>query len=1335
MQRIVFRSDAEQIEPGGDSDSVAAVTANRHVTLVFPATRAEYERALAGIEAIVHHGDETLPGRVPAAPTDGAAYVATTDTQRRAWSLPDIADAGREGERRPVAVMAPRDAIRTLLGGAAHGQDSWREGDLRQAGAEAEVGGAQRPVTDIVNLKEGRGRIPPGSRQAFDALSRSMQLDAARGKLGAAIELLERKTLPALEQSHRTLATLSRRPITRQRQSEACETDPLLDPDERLAGVCWAVRRRFDRAERALAPLTSSALAEVEPKPAEVRRSLRACDRDAIDTKRLDEVIEQLGAALPAWGHAVSRVIDRLCRLAVIRRGLQEGGWDDASLRTLQSLVRDIDAVRGSLDDTEALEDDLSAARSAIEAVEKHWASAGSLAAETRELLGRIEAADLPVRVLDEALHEVRRSLTATYETAATSLDRVRLLIRLPWVRRAPERVELSRAMAGLEASHAGCRRVKDRIRRFLAVRTLHGTAWTVEACRGADSTGGGFGGPAAIVVRQPLPAAPSPILCFAGPPGCGKTSLAKVIGEALGRPCVKVPLGGVWDEAHVRGLPPSFRAPGPGLIVRGLEEAGVRNPVVILDEIDKVGRRTSNVGNPAAALLEVLDPAQNSAFVDRYAGVPVDLSEVLWIGTANDLDAMPAPLRDRMDVIEVPGYTDEEKLAIVKRHLERIIEGSGLAVERLWTGGPGVTPREQTDAGPAGVAAPPALVVETVDREAASEEGPGPEAAPGPSLPVEMTDAAIRGVIRGHTCEAGVRHLLRLVGAVCEEVACRRVAAGDTAPVLIVAHEDERAGAPATRRLTVEQLLGPSRHEALPEQVRDVVAREQDRVMGLPRADPEAAGAADWIEVVTDLPWNRRAARVDGSAVKPALDRAHIGCEEQKQRLLDHLAAGDADGAPAAAGELPCLVGPSGVGKTALARSLAAALGRGFVEVPLAGARDAAAIRGIARPRPDAAPGRLVAALRQLAAPAERGAADPVVVLDRLDQLAEGTAADALLDALDPDRNHVFRDQYVGLPIDLSAVTWLATAADPERVPGTLRDRLDVVPLPGYCEAEKLRIAVEHVVPRRLARHGLTPERLSFSPAAIRRLIRGYTREAGVKHLDRLVGDFTRRVARLGREDGRWPGEVGPEALGAGIAEPPFRESEFADRTRRPGVAVGLGVSPAGGRLGIVEARCLPGRGAVRVTGTLGTTMRESASVALTWVREHAHRLDALALAFDWTDIHVHLPAGGRRQDGPSAGVTIVTAVVSVLTGKAVRAGVAMTGEITLSGDVLPVGSIEEKLLAAERCGTAHVIVPAANRADVMSVGDELRREIAVRYAETIDDVLQVALPGVLRE
>ena len=399
MQRIVFRADDERTEPGGGNDSAAAVTATRHVTLVIPATRAEYEQVRTGVDGIVRHGDETLPGRVPAAPIVGAAYVATTDAQRRAWSLPDLTCAGREDDGATVAVMAPCDAIRTLLGSDARGPDARPEGAVPPAGAEAVDGGAQRAVADIVNLKEGRGRIPPGSRQAFDELSGGTQLDAARAKLDAAIELLERKTLPALERSQRTIETLTQRPIIMQRLSEACDTDPSLDPDERLAAVCWAVRRRFDRAERALAPLTASALAEVEPKPAEVRRSLRACDADEIDTKRLDEVIEQLGVALPAWEHAVSRVIDQLCRLAVIRRGLQKGGWDDASLRTLQSLVRDIDAVRGSLEDTEALDDDLTAARSHLETVEKHWKSAGSLEAETRELLGRIEAADLPVRV------------------------------------------------------------------------------------------------------------------------------------------------------------------------------------------------------------------------------------------------------------------------------------------------------------------------------------------------------------------------------------------------------------------------------------------------------------------------------------------------------------------------------------------------------------------------------------------------------------------------------------------------------------------------------------------------------------------------------------------------------------------------------------------------------------------------------------------------------------------------------------------------------------------------------------------------------------------------
>ena len=748
----------------------------------------------------------------------------------------------------------------------------------------------------------------------------------------------------------------------------------------------------------------------------------------------------------------------------------------------------------------------------------------------------------------------------------------------------------------------------------------------------------------------------------------------------------------------------------------------------MILDEIDKVGRRTSNVGNPSAALLELLDPAQNTAFVDRYAGLPIDLGEVPWIGTANDLEAMPAPMRDRMDVIEVPGYTDEEKIAIVRRHLDRIIESSGLAVERLWTGGPGVTPRERTDAGRDAATARPPLRVEAADHAAPP---------PAPSLPVEITDAAIRAVIRGHTCESGVRQLLRLVGAVCEEVACRRVTTGDGSPVLIVAHESERPDAPATRRLRVDQVLGSAQHETVPDAVRDVVAREQERVMALPRADPEAARAFDWIEVATDLPWNRRAVRVGGPAVKPALDRAHVGCEQQKQtaarpsggRRRGHEPGGSRRAA-VPDGDRPASARPRWRGRWRRA------LGRGFVEVSLAGVRDAEAIRGIARPRPRCGagmPGDRPAATRSTvrvqgrrpggrarpARPAGRGARrrrtaprsrprpQPRVSRSLCRTADRSVGSDVAGDRGRPGTG----SRYAARPPGRDIAAWLlreresadrGRARHPAPVGAARVDARAVVVLPGGHPVPDPRVY---------------PRGGGEAPRPARRRLR------------------PARGAPFGREDGRWPGEVGPEALGAGIAEPPFREGEFADRTRRPGVAVALGVSPAGGRLGVVEARCFAGRGAVRITGTLGTTMREWASVALTWVREHAHRLDALALAFR-LDRHPRAPAGGgRRQDGPSAGVTIVTAVVSVLTGKAVRPGVAMTGEITLSGDVLPVGSVEEKLLAAGRCGMAAVVVPTANRPDVMSVGDELRREIAVHYAATIDDVLNAALPGALRE
>ena len=400
----------------------------------------------------------------------------------------------------------------------------------------------------------------------------------------------------------------------------------------------------------------------------------------------------------------------------------------------------------------------------------------------------------------------------------------------------------------------------------------------------------------------------------------------------------------------------------------------------------------------PSAALLEVLDPQQNHAFHDCYVDVPVDLSEVLFIATANRLETVPAPLHDRMEVIEVPAYSAEEKVPIVRRHLlPQQIAAGRLRAGRLWTGLP----------------------------EAACGER---SAAAGDAAPVEMTDAAIRALIRNHTCEAGVRDLNRLVGAVCEHVACRRVGAGDAAPVTVVAdaQEAERLPTSAQRYLTIEELFGAPRYGSLPDAVRDAVSREWERVSALHPADAEAAATRAWIEVVEDLPWNRpaRGRQPEAAELRRLLDSVYVGRDAEKEQVLDHLAArgltrqaacstaaaGEGeesvgvDAAPA--GAILCFWGPPGVGRTAFAAAVAAGLGRRCVRVSLAGADDAAAVRGVARSAREPAPGRIVTALRQSGQATERQRSDPVCVLGGIDRMNDA-AAHALLDVLDPGRNH----------------------------------------------------------------------------------------------------------------------------------------------------------------------------------------------------------------------------------------------------------------------------------------------------------------------------------------
>ena len=667
----------------------------------------------------------------------------------------------------------------------------------------------------------------------------------------------------------------------------------------------------------------------------------------------------------------------------------------------------------------------------------------------------------------------------------------------------------------------------------------------------------------------------------------------------------------------------------------------------------------------------------------------------VLFIATANDLAGTPAPLRDRLEVIEAPGYTDEEKVDIVRRNLWGAqLEAAGLTGGGFWTRPPVVTP--------AGARAGRQVTVEVLEGELDGET----------AAPVEITDAAALEVVRGHICEAGVRELSRQLGPICEGVASRRVESGDTAPVTVVAVAGEAAGlASSRRRLTVAELLGPPRYDSLPDRVRDALSRERDRVLGLHPADPEAVAAQAWLEVAAGLPWRREVEeRLDAVLFRQALDREHVGRGREKDQALDYLVARQtaAETHAAAGGGVAatflCLAGPSGVGRTAFARALASALTRRFVRVSLAGAADPAALHGVARPASDAGAGRLVDALRRLGPLPGRAGDNPLVLLGELDQLGEA-AAEALLRALDPVSNRAFRDRYLGLPLDLAGVLFVAAASDPGRIPPLLRQRLEVLPLAGYTDAEKQLIAVRHLVPHRVAKHGLSAEDLSFSPAALGLLTGGYVREPGVRGLDDLIrhglpqsGPPAGGRSPAARGDGA--GDGGPVARGAAVP--------------RPG---GRGADPPGGRRP-GSGRDSRGRGRARRRGGAPPRRRPVA-------RDRDGRADGDRIGERRPDVGA-LQRGPARRARPRAERRHRRA-------RPPGRGRPVEGELTLSGTVEPVGGIRQKALAACRAGMAEAVLPAANAADIAEhFGCELPGGISVRYARTMDDVLEVVLPDV---
>jgi ATP-dependent Lon protease len=516
-----------------------------------------------------------------------------------------------------------------------------------------------------------------------------------------------------------------------------------------------------------------------------------------------------------------------------------------------------------------------------------------------------------------------------------------------------------------------------------------------------------------------------------------------------------------------------------------------------------------------------------------------------------------------------------------------------------------------------------------------------------------------------------------------------------------------------------------------LPEEVSKQVDRELGRLERLQPAMAEYGVVRTYLEWIASLPWDTSTVdNLDLAHAREVLDADHYDIEKVKERILEFLAVRSLRGGRDSShvGSILMLVGPPGVGKTSLGRSIARALGRQFERISVGGVRDESEIRGHRRTYIGAMPGVIIRALR------DAGANNPLFMIDEIDKMGadfRGDPSSAMLEVLDPEQNDTFRDHYLDLPFDLSGVIFVTTANNLDTIPGPLLDRMEMIQLAGYTEDEKLQIAKRYLVARQIERNGLTAARISFTDAGLRAIISGYTREAGVRQLEREIGMVVRKIARQAAE--------GTLKRKVTVTEPRVREllgrrtihAETRRRTSRPGVATGLAWTPAGGDVLFVEASAMPGKGGLTITGQIGDVMRESAQAALTYVRSSVATVvpDLPDGWFGDHDIHIHVPAGAIPKDGPSAGVTMVTALASLLTGRPVRSDVAMTGEVTLTGQVLPIGGLKEKALAAQRSGIKTVIAPELNEPDIEEIPEHLRRQLRFVFVSDVGQVLEAAL------
>ena len=520
-----------------------------------------------------------------------------------------------------------------------------------------------------------------------------------------------------------------------------------------------------------------------------------------------------------------------------------------------------------------------------------------------------------------------------------------------------------------------------------------------------------------------------------------------------------------------------------------------------------------------------------------------------------------------------------------------------------------------------------------------------------------------------------------------------------------------------------LEELRQSLKRAGLPRDVQKEADKQLRRLAGMHADSSEANVVRTYLDWLAELPW-RKTSRdmLDIARAKQILDEDHYGLDKIKDRILEFLSVRKLN--PQSKGPILCFAGPPGVGKTSLGRSIARALGRKFQRLSLGGMRDEAEIRGHRRTYIGAMPGRIVQALKQA------GTRNPVIVLDEVDKLGSdfrGDPSSALLEVLDPEQNNTFSDHYLNVPFDLSKVMFLCTANHLDTIPAALRDRMEVISLPGYTLQEKTAIARRHLLPKKIEENGLKPDDVVMDDAAIEQVIKGYTREAGLRNLERELGSICRKLARKRAEGQEGSFTVDAATVGTLLGAPRYVEDE-REKTLIPGMALGLAWTAAGGEVLTVEVNAVKGKGTLLLTGQLGDVMKESAQAALSYIRSRAETLGVPEDFHDTLDLHVHVPDGATPKDGPSAGVTLTTALISALTGRPVRADLCMTGEITLRGRVLPVGGIKEKILAGVARDLKHVIIPAQNTKDLEDVPKDLLQRITVHPVRHYDEILDFA-------